>query len=197
MQLSELSDIHSGHTARGKLDPVQEGGVPALQLGDIGTTGKMPGTGFQRYHMNKLSDRYFVRGGEVVFRSRGEPNVAAAIPDPLPEPVVVIIPLLIVRPDRSRVLPEYVAWAINQPDAQRQLGAKAQGTSLRTIPKTVLENLEIAVPDLPTQKSIVELNALARQEGQLLRHLAVRRENLLSAILGEAAKAADQKEIAR
>ena len=64
------------------------------------------------------------------------------------------------------------------------------------IPKTVLENLQIAVPDLPTQKSIVELNALVRQEGQLLRQLASLRENLLSAILGEAAKAADQKEIA-
>ena len=196
MRLSELSDIHSGYTARGKLDPVPEGGVPALQLRDVGTTGEMPGSDFQRYHLSKLSDRYFVRGGEVVFRSRGEPNAAAAIPDPLPEPVVVIVPLVIVRPDRGRILPEYLAWAINQPDAQRQLGAEAQGTSLRMIPKTVLENLEIAVPDLPTQKSIVELNALARQEGQLLRQLAARRENLLSAILGEAAKAADQKEIA-
>lgn len=196
MRLSELSDIHSGYTARGKLDPVPEGGVPALQLRDVGTTGDMSGPDFQRYHLNNLSDRYFVRGGEVVFRSRGEPNAAAAIPDPLPEPVVVIVPLVIVRPDRSRILPEYLAWVINQPDAQRQLGAEAQGTNLRMIPKTVLENLEIAVPDLTTQRSIVELNALARQEGQLLRQLATRRETLLSTILGEAAKAADQKEIA-
>lgn len=196
MQLSKLSDIHSGYTARGRLDPAPEGGVPALQLRDVGTTGEIPGPDFQRYHLSKLPDRYFVRGGEVVFRSRGEPNTAAAIPDPLPEPVAVIVPLVIIRPDRNRILPEYLAWAINQPDAQRQLSAEAQGTSLRMIPKTVLENLEIAVPDLPTQKSIVELNALAQQEGQLLRQLAARRENLLSAILGEAAKAADQKEIA-
>ena len=196
MRLSDLSDIHSGYTARGRLDPAPEGGVLALQLRDVGATGEMSASDFQRYHLNKLSDRYFVRGGEVVFRSRGEPNAAAAIPDPLPEPVVVIVPLVIVRPDRSRILPEYLAWAINQPEAQRQLGAEAQGTSLRMIPKTVLENLQIALPDLPTQQSIVELDALARQEGQLLRRLAARRETLLSTILGEAAKAADQKEIA-
>lgn len=196
MQLSDLSDIHSGYTARGRLDPAPEGGVLALQLRDVGTTGEMSASDFQRYHLDKLSDRYFVRGGEVVFRSRGEPNAAAAIPDPLPEAVVVIVPLVIVRPDRSCILPEYLAWAINQPEAQRQLGAEAQGTSLRMIPKTVLENLQIAVPDLPTQQSIVELDALARKEGQLLRRLAARRETLLSTILGEAAKAADQKEIA-
>jgi restriction endonuclease S subunit len=170
--------------------------VPALQLRDIGTTGEASGPDFQRYDLEKLPDRYFVRGGEVVFRSRGEPNAAAAIPDTLPEPMVVIVPLVIVRPDRDRVLPEYLAWAINQLDAQRRLGAEAQGTSLRMIPMAVLENLEIAVPDLLTQKRIVELDALARQEGQLLRQLAARREELVSAILGDAAKAADQKEIA-
>lgn len=196
MRLVELSHIHSGYTARGRLDPLSEGGVPALQLRDVGTNGEVPGPNFQRYDLEKLPDRYFVRGGEVVFRSRGEPNSAAAIPASLPEPVVVTVPLVIVRPDRDRVLPEYVAWAINQPDSRRRLSAEAQGTSLRMIPMAVLENLEIAVPDLPTQKRIVELDALARQEGQLLRQLAARREELVSAILGEVAKAADQKEIA-
>ena len=196
MRLAELSEIHSGYTARGRLDPLSEGGVPALQLRDVGASGAELGPDFQRYNLDKLSDRYFVRGGEVVFRSRGEPNAAAAIPDPLPEPVVVIVPLVIIRPDINRVLPEYLAWAINQPDAQRRLGAEAQGTSLRMIPMAALEELDIAVPDLPTQKRIVELDALARQEGKLLRRLAALREQLVSAILGEAANAADQKEIA-
>lgn len=196
MRLAELSDIHSGYTARGRLDPLPEGGVPALQLRDVGASGEAPGPDFQRYDLDKLSDRYLVRGGEVVFRSRGEPNAAAAIPDPLPEPVVVIVPLVIIRPNRDRVLPEYLAWAINQPDAQRRLCAEAQGTSLRMIPMAALEGLEIAVPDLLTQRRIIDLAALARQEGQLLRQLAARRETLVSAVLVDAAKAADQKEIA-
>ena len=195
MRLVELCDIHSGYTARGKLEPLPEGGLPAMQLRDVGTNGETPGPHFQRYDLGKLADRYFVRGGEVVFRSRGEPNTAAAIADALPEPAAVIVPLVIVRPDRDRVLPEYLAWAINHPEAQRRLGAEAQGTSLRMVPMAVLENLDIAVPDLRTQKRIVELNALARQEGHLLRQLATRRAELVSAILGDAAKAADQKEI--
>ena len=149
-----------------------------LQLRDVGTNGEEPGPDFQRYDLGELSDRYFVRGGEVVFRSRGEPNAAAAIPDPLPEPVAVIVPLVIVRPDRRRVLPEYLAWAINQPDAQRKLGAEAQGTSLRMIPMAALEDLEIAVPDLQTQETYRRARRpSARQEGRLLRQLAARREN--------------------
>ena len=193
MRLSELCDIHSGHTARGRLEPLAEGGVPALQMRDVGTEGEAPGPALQRYDLGDLSDRYFVRGGEVVFRSRGEPNAAAAVGDAIPEPAAVIVPLVIMRPDRERVLPEYLAWAINQPDAQRRLGAEAQGTSLRMIPMSVLGRLDIAVPDMLTQRRIVELHALAKQEARLLRELAARREQLVSMILGEAAKAADLK----
>jgi restriction endonuclease S subunit len=197
MRIADVSDIHSGYTARGRLDPVQGGGVPAMQLRDVGVTGDLTVKGLQRYDLGLLSGRYFVSGGEVVFRSRGEPNIAVAIPDPLPEPVVVTVPLVIVRPNGRRILPEYLAWAINQPDAQRTLGEEAQGTGLRMIPMAALGDLEIALPDLQTQKRIVELDILARQEGQLLRQLAARRETLVSAILGDAAKAADQKEISR
>ena len=85
MRLADLSEIHSGYTARGRLDPVLEGGVPALQLRDVGASGAELGSGLQRYDLGVLSERYFVSGGEVVFRSRGEPNVAAAIRHPLPE----------------------------------------------------------------------------------------------------------------
>lgn len=196
MRLAELCDIHSGYTARGKLEPLPEGGVPALQLRDVGTDGASPGPRFQRYDLGKLAERYFVRGGEVVFRSRGEPNTAAAISDPAPEPVAVIVPLVIIRPKRERALPEYVAWAINQPDAQRRFDAAAQGTSLRMIPMAVLGDIDIALPDLTTQKRIVQLHGLAQREARLLRQLADRREALASAILGEAARAAEQKELA-
>lgn len=194
MRLAALCDIHSGFTARGRLEPQPEGGMPAIQLRDVGTDGESPAAPFQRYELGKLADHYFVRGGEVVFRSRGTPNTAAAICDPLPEPVVVIVPLVIIRPDREKLLPEYLAWAINHPDAQRRLGAEAQGTSLRMIPMTVIENLDIPVPDLRTQEHIIKLSGLARQEGRLLHQLAARREDLVTSILGKAAKATDPKE---
>lgn len=195
MRLAELCDIHSGYTARGRLEPLPEGGVLAMQLRDVSADGEILGPRLQRYDLGALSDRYFVRGGEVVFRSRGEPNTAMAVGDALTEPAAVIVPLVIVRPDKERVLPEYLAWAINHPEAQRRLSAEAQGTSLRMIPMAALEDLQIPLPDVPTQKRIVAINALVRHETRLLRQLADRREELVCAILGEVANAAEQKEV--
>jgi hypothetical protein len=111
----------------------------------------------------------------------------------LSEPAAVIVPLIIMRPDQERVLPAYLAWAINQPDAQRKLGSEAQGTSLRMIPKGVLERLDIPLPDLETQHRIATMDALARREGGLLRELADRREQFNSLILSERARLAQQQ----
>lgn len=193
MQLGELCDIHSGYTARGRLEPIAEGGMPAIQLRDVGSQGGVSGSSLQRYDLADLSDRYLVRGGEVIFRSRGEPNTAAVVGAERSEPAAVIVPLIIMRPDQSRVLPAYLAWAINQPDAQRKLGSEAQGTSLRMIPKTVLERLDIPLPDLETQHRIAAMDALARREGGLLRELADRREQFNSLILSERARLAQQQ----
>jgi len=196
-RLAELCAIHSGYTARGRLEPLPSGGTPAIQLRDVAPDGVALPPTLPTYDLGGLAEHYLVRGGEVIFRSRGEPNTAVAVSEYLPEPAAVIVPLLIMRPNKERILPEYLAWAINQPDAQRRLGAEAQGTSLRMVPLGVLERLEIAVPDLATQRRIVDINGLAKREGRLLRELAARREQLTSLILSETARIAAQQENAK
>ena len=69
----------------------------------------------------------------------------------------------------------------------------AQGSIIRTIPVRALERLDIAVPDIPTQRRIVAFDALMRREKRFLRRLAERRERLFGATLERAAKNANQK----
>jgi restriction endonuclease S subunit len=194
MQIADLCGIHSGHTARGRLEPAPEGGVPTIQLRDLDVEGAGLSSSLPRFALGTFSERCLVRGGEVIFRSRGEPNIAVEIAQALAEPAAVIVPLFILRPDVARVLPGYLAWAINQPAAQRSLGAEAQGTGLRMVSISALGRLDIPVPDLETQRRIVEADALAKREARLLCQLAARREQLFSLILGDAARHAAQQE---
>ena len=193
MRLADLCDIHSGYTARSKLEPLQKGGVPAIQLSDVGGEDAFSPNTLARYDIGNVTEHHLVRGGEVIFRPRGPHGIAITIPEDVPEPAVVILPLIIIRPDRNRVLPEFVAWAINQPRAQHKLSLEAQGSIIRTIPMRALEQLDIAVPDMPTQRRIVALDALMRREKQLLRRLAERRERLFSTILETAVRNANQE----
>ena len=68
-----------------------------------------------------------------------------------------MLPLYILRPRQRVVLPEFVAWAINQPRAQRHFDRFARGTNMRMVPRAVLTGLEIALPDLEVQRRVVAL----------------------------------------
>lgn len=196
MKLAQICEIHSGYTARARLERRLVGGIQALQLGDIGSADLEALPDCPRYDLPEVAPRYLVRGGEVVFRSRGQPNCAIAVASILPDPIAIISPLVILRPDCRIIQPGFLAWLINHPATQRILDVEAQGTSIRMIPISVLERLRIVVPDFPMQRRIIELDRLRRREGHLLHELAARRRLLLDAAMAKVAMAPEQKEIA-
>ena len=187
MLLPNICEIRSGYTARGRLEVAQSGGVLAIQLGDVSPEG-----GVQVEHLTRLQievppDRYFVRAGDVLFRSRGEKTTAAAIPQEFPEAALAFLPLIVLRPQHGSLLPEYLAWTINQAPAQRHLEASARGTSMRMIPRSAFDDLNIDVPDLHAQRLIVETAELAGRERELASEIADKRHQLVHAALVAAA----------
>lgn len=190
MRLTELCSVHTGYTARSRLEPSQQGGVPAIQLRDIPVDGDIDPSRLTRVDLVGLPDRYFVRTGDVVFRSRGEWNTAWVLDGRFTEPVLAVLPLIILRPKPGMVIAEYLAWAINQPDAQRHFDSTARGTSMRMVPKSSLDDLHLDVPDIETQRKIIVIDALAECEKALMLRLAEKRRKLTSRVLGEHARSA-------
>ncbi len=187
MRLVDVCAIHSGYTARGRLEPAPAGGVIAIQLGDIAVNGLAAPEGLARVHLEGIADRYFVSAGDVLFRSRGDRTTALALGNEFREPALAFLPLLILRPNSNVVTPEYLAWIINQPAAQRHFDSTARGTNMRMIPRTSLDSLELDIPDIETQNKIVAIDALAGTELELSRLAAEKRRTLTSKILAQLA----------
>jgi restriction endonuclease S subunit len=187
MLLPDVCTIHSGYTARGRLEGTDDGGVLTIQLGDISADGIIHPERLTRVQLEGLPDRYFVRAGDVVFRSRGERNTASVLDSRLREPALAVLPLLVLRPKIDVVTPEFLAWAINQPPAQRHFDLAARGTNIRMIPRSSLDDLNLEIPDIGTQEKIVAIDALAEQERALALLVAETRRKMLSMILVERA----------
>lgn len=187
MRLADACTIHTGYTARGRLEPAAAGGVLAIQLRDISPEGFVDPERLARVQLDGLADRYFVRAGDVVFRSRGEWNTACALDERLQEPALAVLPLMVLRPKVHIVRPEYLAWAINQPPAQRHFDITARGTNIRMIPRSSLDDLEIDVPDIETQEKIIAVDALADRERELSQLAAQTRRKMMGLILVERA----------
>ena len=188
MRISDISTIHTGYTTRGRLETADRSGILTIQLGDISPDGRINPERLTRVCLGDLPDRYFVSAGDVVFRSRGERNTALALDVRFKEPALAVLPLFVLRPKVDIVLPEYLAWAINQPPAQRYFDRFARGTGLRMVPRSSLDTLDIDVPDLETQRKIVAIDALAERERGLSVLAADKRRQLTSLLLADRAK---------
>ena len=144
-----------------------------------------------RVAFDDLPKRYLVGLGDVIFRSRGVPNIAVALDDRFVERPVAVLPLFVLRPKPEIILPEYLAWVINQPTSQRHFDRVARGTTMRMVPRSGLEILEISVPSIETQRRIVAIDALAERERTLSILAANKRRTLTGKILYDQAERTD------
>lgn len=185
MRLGNVCTVYTGYTARGRLEPASIGGALAIQLRDVSPDGRIDPDRLTRVLLNDPAERYFVQAGDVVFRSRGERNTATSLNERFREPALAVLPLMVLRPKRGVVTPEYLAWAINQRPAQRHFDNAARGTNIRMIPRSSLDDLELDVPDLETQRKIIAVDALAERERELSLSAAEIRRTMMSLILLE------------
>lgn len=188
MKLADICSIQMGYTARKRWEPAISGGVLALQLRDVPADGDIRLDTAQRVERGDIAERYLVTDGDIIFRSRGDRTTATVVSGAGDETVAAILPLIILRPNRSIVTPDFVAWTINLPASQRHLDSSAQGGSLRMVSKSALDGLRIDVPDLASQQRIVAAASLARREAALSASLAEKQLTLTTIALAEAAK---------
>jgi len=195
MRIDQVCDIQTGYTARERLS-ASPFGVPALQLSDLNEHDDWRMIHPEQYDLGQVKDRYFVGSGDVLFRSRGSNNTASAIPDDWPYLAVAILPLILLKPYKDLVLPEFLAWSLNQREAQTHFDRSVQGTSLRMVPRAALSDLELDVPDLNSQSLILETHRLAEQAYRLERKAAELRHHLNSLRLRQAVELASSQSIA-
>tara|TARA_R110000787_G_scaffold88103_12_gene187272 strand:- start:3331 stop:3939 length:609 start_codon:yes stop_codon:yes gene_type:complete len=187
MKLTDVCGIQMGYTLRGRVEPVASGGVRVIQMGDFSSDGRIEPDALACLPLEKNVDRYLVGAGDVLFRSRGERNTATALDDEFGEPALAASPLIVLRPKKRKIEPAYLAWALNQRRAQGHFDSWARGTRLRMVPKASLDELEIDLPDLATQRLIVEVERLATRERHLVEVATEKRKALLDVLLARRA----------
>jgi len=122
-----------------------------------------------------ISEKHLLKEGDVLFAAKGTKNFATVFENHN-EPAVASTSFFVIRSTNNKVLPQYLAWFLNNHTTQTLLKGQAIGTSIPSISKQVLENLEIPVPEIKTQKEIVEISKLRNKEKSLKQKIEALRE---------------------
>ena len=186
-KLGDVADIYSGFPVRSRITHDEDGAVAIVQMKDIDDDGTLHFERAARQHLPAARAHHLLQSGDLVFRSRGQNNLAALVTDD-PGEAVLASPLLLIRPRTA--LPAYLHWHLNLPATQATLATLSAGTSVQMISKSVLAHIELPVPDLLRQQLIVNAAALAAVEQKLARQIATARKQLIDHVLTRRASAA-------
>ena len=187
-QIKSFATVQMGYSFRSRLETFENGSVAVIQMKELLDDNTIGCDGLARIDMDDIKEHHLVQKGDLVFRSRGLQATAAVLLDD-PGKAVVAAPLLRIRVTKpEKVLSGYLNWYISQRDAQIFLTSRAKGTVQKMISKQALEDLEVALPSLEKQKTIVELASLIAREQALLHALADKRGQYISTELMRFAK---------
>lgn len=125
------------------------------------------------------NQKHLLTAGDLLLASKGNNNMCVIVPG-IEQKCVASPSFLVIRlHDKSAILPEFVAWYLNLPTVQNTLAAQARGTSIMSISKATLEELEIPIPPIERQKKYIELSKLQKREQELYKTIAERRKQIL------------------
>jgi type I restriction enzyme S subunit len=98
--------------------------------------------------------------------------------------------IAIIKPDRKRIVPRYLAWALSSSDVFDQATRAATGSTQLTVPLRAIRNLRFPLPSLQSQHRVVtyldgiqaKANAVKRLQAESVTEL----DALLPAVLDKA-----------
>lgn len=186
-KLSKIASIQMGYTFRSRLESEDRGTIAVIQMKDLTDENRVNIKELIRIDMEKINEHHLVKPCDLIFRSRGQVMTASILVDD-PGKAVVAAPLMRIRVISDYVFPEYLNWFINQIPAQAFLARCAEGTAQKMISKQALENMEIFIPPLERQKTIINLAALAEEEQFLIKRIADKRGHYITSTLIKLAK---------
>lgn len=161
-ELKHIANIQTGVFAK----PVAKGDIAYLQPKYFDELGKLTTNLEPDLNSVGISEKHILKQGDVIFAAKGSKNFAARF-DLEDIPAVASTSFFVIKIFEKNILPEYLTWYLNHQTTMKYLKSFARGTSIASISKDVLNELEIIVPSLEKQQLIFKIDDLRTAERQI------------------------------
>ncbi len=182
MKLHDVADIKTGITFRNRLLDNLDGEVEVIQMRDINSDLTISDR-LVRISNEQIKAKHFLQPGQLILLAKGKYTKACMIGAADKRRVISSAFFSIRIKPTQKVLPEYLQWFLNLPQSEAYFRSNASGTSMFSLPMSVLKNLEIAVPPLEVQERIVHLVSDREQEKATLTVLEEKKDSYLQQVM--------------
>lgn len=172
--IKDIANTQTGLFAK----PTGKGELVYLQSKHFDENGNLTTALYPELLAGNISERHLLMAGDVLFAAKGTKNFAAVYED-TNLPAVASTSFFVLRITNNNVLPKFLAWFLNHTQTQAVLKGKAKGTSIPSITKSALEDLELAIPPIQKQEMVVRLSQLVLRETELRERILSQRKQLI------------------
>ena len=179
--LSDISEILVGYQSREGIRAYPDGSHFLLQARDFNTLHQVDWSNLTRFTPAGSTAKSEIQQGDVLFLAKGQENFACPVTRSVNH-VLAANSFYILRPDRATILPEYLAWWLNQTPAQEYIKLNRSGSSLPFLSVSALSRLEVPIPPIEVQRKIGELELLRKKEADLLDLYLAKKSALIQSV---------------
>ncbi len=169
--IKDITTIQTGLFAK----PGGTGDTVYLQARHFDEDGKLVNSLHPDLKVSNIAGKHLLKPGDVLFAAKGSKNFATVYEEHNP-PAVASTSFFVLRLSGTEVLPEYLAWLLNSFSVQSILKAQAIGSSIPSLSKQVLENLEVSIPSIEIQRAILNITLLRNKEKELHQRITTLKE---------------------
>lgn len=173
-----LKEMFSGYSFRSKVEHNPNGDLAVIQMKDLENEYQDIGEDLTRISVESVPEKYLLRQGDVLFLSKGANNKALVFDQSIK--AVASSAFFVLRPDKHKIIPEYLAWFINQRETQKYIEENRAGTYIPNVNKATVLGIAIKLPPLVEQKFIAKIDFLRKREYLLTNELLAKREQLIA-----------------
>ena len=131
----------------------------------------------------KDTDKYLLRPNDLIITGKGQRLFAWAYKEKYGEVVPSSLFYIVKLQDKSKVLGEYLAIVLNSEQMSHTLKAISGGTSIPSIKKKELEQLQLFIPSIEKQRQVIKLSNLLDQDIELAMKLTEKKTTLKKGLL--------------
>ncbi len=182
-KLSQLADVVSGHTFRGSIKNDPKGNIFVLQAKNISANQEILNTvDLVTISEKSIRNPYFLVHNDILIVSRGS-GVGSFRSAVFDSDVINVMPsssVHVIRIKDVTVLSKYVSLYFNSLDGQKALSQIVTGASyIQSILVKNLMDLQIPIPPIHIQKSIIALHENISEQERILK----RKQEIQKAII--------------
>jgi len=180
--LSNIAEIRQGYQFRKKIENNPDGAINLVQMANIIDSKNIDYQNLAHTSKTGFKKEHFLNKGDILFCARGKNNYALLIDKDI-QNTIAVSQFFIIRTNKTKLLPAYLAWYLAQPEAVAYFKSNTLMSTVPLINKKTIENFKLALPSISKQKIIANVYRLKEKERYLTEQILHEKEKLINAVL--------------